>query len=184
MPTLTVAFDTGPLHGPRTGIGFAVDALHDALSTRDDVRLVDYVLSFRAELATGTTRLPLPAGLAQRAWARVDQPRVDRWLHGANVVHGTNYVAPPTNHPTVVSVYDCWFLLHPDQATGHVHRAGRVLRRAIDRGAHVHTSSHATEAVVRELFPGAPVRTVHLGPLEPVQPADAVPVPELDGPPF
>ena len=184
MAPLTVAFDTGPLHGPKTGIGFSVQAMHDAIGRRDDVQLLVYVLSFRAELTEGTRRLPLPAALAQRAWGRGDLPRVDRWLGDAEVVHGTNYVVPPSRLPSVVSVYDCWFLRHPEQAGPDVRRAGDVLRRAIDRGAVVHTSSHATEAVVRELFPSAVVRTVHLGPLAPSAPAANAPVPELDGAPF
>jgi glycosyltransferase involved in cell wall biosynthesis len=184
MAPLTVAFDTGPLHGPKTGIGFAVQAMHDALARRTDVALVDYVLSFRAELAPGTRRLPLPAALAQRAWGRGDLPRVDHWLGDAELVHGTNYVVPPSRLPSVVSVYDCWFLRHPEQAGDDVRRAGDVLRRAIDRGAVVHTSSHATEAVVRELFPEATVHTVHLGPLTPSPPSAKAPVPELDGRPF
>jgi glycosyltransferase involved in cell wall biosynthesis len=184
MAPLTVAFDTGPLHGPRTGIGFAVQAIHDALNERDDVTLLDYVLSFRAELTPGTRRLPLPAALAQRAWARSDLPRVDRWLGDVDVVHGTNYVVPPSRVPSVVSVYDCWFLRHPEQAGDDVRRAGDVLRRAIDHGAVVHTSSHATEAVVRELFPQALVQTIHLGPLTPSPPAALAPVAELEGRPF
>lgn len=184
MATLTVAFDTGPLHGQRTGIGLAVQSMHDALSARDDVDLLEYVLSFRARLADGTCRLPLPAALAQRAWGRTDLPRADRWLHGAAVVHGTNYVVPPSRLPSLVSVYDCWFLRHPEAAGADVRRAGAVLRRAIERGAVVHTSSHATEAVVRDLFPGAAVRTVHLGPLPLAPPAATAPVPELDGRPF
>ncbi len=181
MTTLTVAFDTGPLQGQRTGIGLAVQALHEALTVHDDVQLLDYVLSFRAELTPGTRRLPLPASLAQRAWGQIGNPRVDRWFEGAQVVHGTNYVVPPSRLPSLVSVYDCWFLRHPDDAGGDVRRAGQVLRRAIERGAVVHTSSFATEAVVRDLFPGAPVRTVHLGPLSPPLPADVAPISELDG---
>lgn len=184
MAPLTVAFDTGPLHGPKTGVGFAVDAMRRALSERADVALLDYVLSFRAELAEGTRRLPLPAALAQRAWGRSDLPRVDHWLGDAQLVHGTNYVVPPSRLPSVVSVYDCWFLRHPEQAGADVRRAGDVLRRAIDRGAVVHTSSHATETAVRELFPHAAVRTIHLGPLTPSPPAAVAPVAELDGRPF
>lgn len=186
---LTVAFDTGPLHGPRTGIGYAVASLRAALLARDDVELLEYVLSFRAALAPDTRRLPLPAALAQRLWGRFAHPTADRWLRTADgrhadVVHGTNYSVPPTSIPTVVSVYDCWFLEHPELAGNDVRRAGDVLRRAIDRGAVVHTSSHATERTVRRLFPGAPVRTVHLGPLDPPAAASTVPVPELAGRPF
>lgn len=184
MPPLPVAFDTGPLHGPKTGIGFAVEAMQHHLAARDDVALLPYVLSFRAVLAPGTRRLPLPARAAHRLWARTAHPRVDRWLGDAALVHGTNYVVPPTRLPSVVSVYDCWFLEHPHLAAGDVRQAGAVLRRAIARGAVVHTSSHATEAAVRRLFPGAAVRTVHLGPLEPAPVAASAPIPELAGTPY
>lgn len=184
MTRLTVAFDTGPLHGPRTGIGFAVEALQRALRAHPDVELRPYVLSFRADLADGTIRLPLPAAAAHAAWAHADTPRVDRWLRGAQVVHGTNYVVPPSRLPTLVSVYDCWFLHHPDLASPAVRRAGAVLERAVQRGATVHTSSVATERLVRERFPDATVRTVHLGPLDPAPIADRPPVPELVGRPY
>ena len=184
MTRLTVAFDTGPLHGPKTGIGFAVEALQRALQQRDDVTLLPYVLSFRADLADGTRRLPLPAATAHAGWARRDVPRVDRWLRGAEVVHGTNYVVPPSRLPALVTVYDCWFLHHPDLASPAVRRAGAVLERAVRRGATVHTSSAATERLVRERFPSAHVRTVHLGPLEPAPIAATPPVPELVGRPY
>jgi glycosyltransferase involved in cell wall biosynthesis len=184
MPPLSVAFDTGPLHGPKTGIGFAVEAMQDHLARRDDVDLLPYVLSYRADLADGVRRLPLPARLAHGSWGRCDRPRVDRWLADAEVLHGTNYVVPPSRLPTVVSVYDCWFLEHPAHAGADVRRAGAVLRRAIARGAAVHTSSHATEAAVRRLFPGAAVRTVHLGPLDAAPVATTPPVPELVGVPY
>jgi glycosyltransferase involved in cell wall biosynthesis len=184
MPPLSVAFDSGPLHGSKTGIGFAVEAMHAELLRRDDLQVRPYVLSFRAALAAGTTRLPLPARAAQLAWARFDYPAVDRWLGGVALVHGTNYVVPPSRLPRIVSVYDCWFLEHPELAGADVRRAGAVLRRAIERGAVVHTSSHATETVVRRLFPGAAVRTVHLGPLEPAPVSSTAPVPELLGTPY
>jgi len=185
MAPLRVAFDSGPLHGPKTGIGFAVESLRSALQQRDDIDLHQYVLSFRAQLADDVTRLPLPAALAHRAWTRVAHPTVDRWLGSAQLVHGTNYVVPPTSLPTLVSVYDCWFLRHPDQADPTVRRAGEVLRAAVRRGAAVHTSSHATADAVRDLLPGAAVHVIHLGPL-PLR-GDAVPpvpVPELVGRPF
>ncbi len=184
MAPLRVAFDTGPLHGPKTGIGYAVEAMHTALSARDDVYLTDYVLSFRAELAPGTRRLPLPAALAHRLWARTPHPRVDRWLGDCDLVHGTNYVVPSTRLPRLVSVYDCWFLDHPELANPVVRRAGGVLRAAVAAGAVVHTSSHATESRVRDLFPGAAVQTVHLGPLTLSAPAATAPIPELVGRPF
>lgn len=180
----TVAFDVGPLAGRATGVGAAVRALHDALTTRDDVLLRPYLLSFRARPAEGVRRLPVPAAVAHRLWRRIDRPRADRWLAPADVVHGTNYVVPPTTIPAVVSVYDCWFLRHPELAHPDVRRAGAVLLRAVRRGVVAHASSHATAERLREHCPDADVRVVHLGALPLPEPLPSSPVPELDGTPF
>ena len=83
---------------------------------------------------------------------------LDRWLGDAEVVHGTNYVVPPTRRPAVVSVYDCWFLTHPAQAAPAVRRAGEVLRRRVRAGATVHASSHATATLVRDVLGAERVR--------------------------
>jgi glycosyltransferase involved in cell wall biosynthesis len=182
--TLTVAIDVGPLAGRRTGIGHAVALLTEALAERDDVVLMPYLTSFRGHPAPSTRRLPIPAALAHRLWAHLDHPRVDRWMGAADLVHGTNYVVPPSHLPRVVSVYDCWFLQHPGRVHADVARAGRVLRRAVAAGATVHTTSHATAQVLAEIFPGAPLQVVPLAavPLEP--PPDAPPIAELAGRPF
>jgi glycosyltransferase involved in cell wall biosynthesis len=97
------------------------------------------------------------------------------------VVHGTTYVVPPTRVPRLVSVYDCWFLDHPDDADPDVARAGAVLRRAIGEGAEVVTSSAATTERVRELFETADVTTVHLG-APPEDRAERQTVPALGDP--
>ena len=193
MTALRVGFDTSPLYGPKTGVGFAVEAVRDAFMAQaaagsggsaGQVELVPYVLSLRARPAPPTTRLPIPAAVAQRCWAVGDHPRADRWLRDIDVLHGTNYVVPPSRQPRVVSVYDCWFLRHPDSATPNVRLAGRVLRRAVAGGAVVHASSHATADAVRELLPGAAVHTVHLSALTlPAPPAEA-PIASLAGRPY
>ncbi len=164
---LAVAIDAAPLHGHRTGVGLATASLVRELERRDDVTTSPYLVSFRARPRPGERRLPLPAAAAMRAWASGDRPRVDRWLHGTDVVHGTNYVAPPSRLPTVISVYDCWFLAHPEQASSAVRRAGRVLRRAAARGARIHVSSHATARTAGELLGTDRVSVVHLGPPDP-----------------
>ncbi len=182
-----LALDVGPLHGHRTGVGAAVAELAAALACHPDVELHPYVLSFRSHPAPPTRRLPLPAAVAHRVWAHSDGPRVDRWLGDTDVVHGTNYVVPPTRHPALVSVYDVWFLAHPDQAAAAVRRAGAVLRRRVRAGATVHASSRATGEAVAERFGTDRVEVVHLGP-PPVDPAPAVAprgvASELDGQPF
>jgi glycosyltransferase involved in cell wall biosynthesis len=161
-----------------------VAAMRDSLIDVEDLELVEYIVSFRSRPPSGTRRLPLPAVLAHRLWAIADTPRVDRFLGKPAVVHGTNYVVPPCDAAQVVSVYDCWFLRHPTLAGGAVHQAGRVLRRAIQRGATVHASSASTAAEITDLFPGAHVVTIPLAAL-PVPPAAAeAPIPALIGRPF
>jgi glycosyltransferase involved in cell wall biosynthesis len=160
---VVVAVDAGPLHGPLSGVGMATRGLLGALRTQPSVEVVRYVLSARAELQPGVRRLPLPAGLAHRVWSAASVPRVDRWLRPAQVVHGTNYVVPPSRLPRLVSVYDCWFLRHPDSVDRVVRRAGEVLRRAVGEGAAVHASSEATAAEVRALLGTTRVHVVRLG---------------------
>ena len=184
MAELRVGFDIGPLFGERTGIGFAVDSLRSSLVQRDDVELREYLVSFRARPGEAVRRLPMPAALAHRLWARVDWPSADRWLGDASVIHGTNYVVPPSKLPRLVSVYDCWFLHNERDAQPAVARAGQILRRAVAGGAVVHTSSHASERSVRELLPGARVVTVHLGALTLPAPPTHAPISDLDRAPF
>jgi glycosyltransferase involved in cell wall biosynthesis len=170
---LRVAIDVGPTHGRRTGIGNAVAWTIDALAERDGLELQPYVTSARAKRRPSQRRIPMPAAVALRAWARPSAP-MDRWLGRPDVVHGTNYVVPPVRCPRVVSVYDCWFLDHPEDAAPDVIRAAAVLRRAVSDGAHVVTSSDATSRRVRELLDTDRVRTVLLGP---------PPTTDDDGPP-
>ncbi len=117
-----------------------------------------------------------------------DRPAtVDRWLGRPDVVHGTNYVVPPTRCPSVVSVYDCWFLEHPRDVDADVRRAAAVLRRSVADGAHVVTSSAATTTRVRQLLATDRVHTIHLGPPPvPTIPADDRPttLPDLGDGPF
>ena len=161
---LDIAIDIGPLYGHRTGVGVAVEGMTAALRVRDDVRLDPYLVSFRSSTDTGHRKLPLPGIVASHEWSRADLPRVDRWLVGADLLHGTNYLAPPTALPTVISVYDCWFLAHPELAIPVVRRAAAMLRRAVARGAWIHTSSEATAEAARALLDTDRVATIHLGP--------------------
>ena len=184
MSPSSIAFDVGPLAGRRTGVGRAVAAMLEALQADDQVELMQYLTSFRAPRLTNQIRLPYPASLAHRAWARFELPRADRFLAPAQLIHGTNYVVPPSRLPRVVSVYDCWFLHHPDQARPAVRRAGRVLLRSLRSGAVAHTSSLATADSLRTIVPDAQIRTVKLAALELSEPPSQCPLLELKGVPF
>jgi len=120
-----VAIDVGPLAGPLTGVGAAVAELIAAFADLPDPPVLrPYALSFRATLPTGTTRLRYPAALAHRLWSHVEWPDAGRRLGRPALVHGTNYVVPPARCPRLVSVYDCWFLRHPEDVHPDVARAG------------------------------------------------------------
>ena len=184
MDPLRVAFDVGPLAGPRTGVGHAVAAMRESLHDIDDLGLVDYIVSFRSPPPSGARRMPVPAMLANRLWAVADHPRADRLFGAPDVVHGTNYVVPPCRAPQVISVYDCWFLRHPEQSGSDVRRAGRILKRAIARGATVHASSGSTADELADIFPGCRVVTIPLAALPVPQPPPTPPIPALGGRPF
>ncbi|MFV0308117.1 MAG: glycosyltransferase family 4 protein [Desertimonas sp.] len=180
MAPLRVGYDVGPEYGHRTGVGVAVHEMRAALARRDDLTVVPYLLSFRTRPEPPVHRLALPATLAHRLWRYVSAPRVERVLGPLDIVHGTNYVAPPSGGARVVSVYDCWFLEHPDQARPDVRRAGEVLRRNVRDGVHVHASSHATAQRVRTLLGTDAVTVVHLGPPSEAGSDGAPPVGLLD----
>jgi len=180
-----VAIDVGSLHGPQTGVGQFVARLLDGLAGLDDPpEVLPYVLSFRAELRPGVRRLRYPATAALRAWGRLDRPRVDRELSGSQVVHGPNYIVPPSAIPTVVSVHDCWFLQRPAEVTGAVRHFGAVLRRAVARGATVHVPSEHTACQVRELLGAERVAVVPLGSPTSLPPGAPVHLAGLDGRPY
>jgi glycosyltransferase involved in cell wall biosynthesis len=178
------AFDVGPLHGAKTGVGAAVDELLSALrALPDGPSVAPYVVSFRAALAEGERRLRMPAAIAHRWWGRASWPAADRALGNPDVIHGTNYVVPPARCPRLVSVYDCWFLRNDEGVHPDVARAGRVLRRNVADGAVVHVSSQATARQVTELLSPRRVEVVELGAIAVPAPRqqDPAPIPKLIG---
>jgi glycosyltransferase involved in cell wall biosynthesis len=187
---LRVAIDVGSLVGRPTGVGRFTACLVDALDAlAEPPQLVRYVLSGRAELPPGVRRLPYPARAALVAWGRIGRPR-PRWaLRGVDVVHGTNFVAPPGPWATVITVHDCSPLTHPERVSPVVRSFVPVLRRAVAAGAWVHTPSDYLIAQAAELLGtrrvrtvphGAPVAVAPTGPPAGLAPALAA----LDGRPY
>jgi glycosyltransferase involved in cell wall biosynthesis len=154
----TVAIDVTSLIGARTGIGGSVAEIVRALGALEaGPTLVPYTLSARArlrrdEVPAGTRFVPVPARILLRSWARSDGPRVDRWLQPADVLHATNYLTPPSRLPTLVSLYDCSFVRYPELCSDEVRALEPIVRRAIDRGATVHTSSEFVAREIEEIF--------------------------------
>lgn len=157
MSRLAVAMDVTPLLSFRTGIGLSVAGMWAGLqSMADGPEMSAYALGLRngstpQGLPATLRRVRLPARVAVEAWSRFEHPRIDRWLGDFSVLHTTNYVTPPSRHPTVVTVNDLSFVYDPpaDPVVATFHP---MLRRAVGRGAHIHVTTRQVAAEVEDVL--------------------------------
>ena len=164
---MRVAVDVTPLLGPLSGVGQTVRGLLDALP--DEVDVARWELTRRS--------VPIPPRVLVRLWSRLDHPRADRWLPDADVVHGTNFVVPPTSRPATVTVHDSW-CARGGECDPTIAAATATVRRAVGRGAWLHVSTEWMAGEVRSLYGAERVRVVPFG-------VPAVPEagpPPVDGP--
>src|SRR4029079_6441661 len=89
------------------------------------------------DLPPGTKRVIVPAAVALRSWSRRG-PSLAPLFPRAEVLHGTNQLAPPTAH-TVVTVPDCSFVTARELCSPTVVSFGPVVRRIAASGGGVHT---------------------------------------------
>ena len=129
----------------------------------------------------------MPARPLHAAWAHWSLPPVEWFIGRQDVVHGTNYVVPPTRRAArVVTVHDLAVVLYPHLCDPSTLAFPDLIRRAVAEGAWVHTPSQfIADQVVAELsIDPEHVRTVHLG-IPPPPPAgyreDRLPVELPDG---
>ena len=171
-PPLRIALDGTALLGQRTGIGQLTANLGQALAARSDVSVVAYAIG-RAAWRDLPPRLPtgvragtswFPARCVEPLWKRAAWPPIESWTGPVDVVHGTNYTAPPARAPVVVSVHDLTFLHRPDLVMDDTHAVGPALRTLLDRGATVHVISDFVGAEVRDAFGLPPERVVRVYP--------------------
>ncbi len=158
---ISVAFDATACLGHTTGVGTFVGEALTGLAARDDVEVTAYALSWRGRGRLVTvvppgvrvaTR-PAAARPLRRLWLRSDFPPAE-WLTGrVGIVHGPNYVVPPTRHAAaVVSVFDLTPLRYPELSNADTLDYPRLIERAIGRGAWIHTCSEFIATEIREHF--------------------------------
>jgi glycosyltransferase involved in cell wall biosynthesis len=171
---LRVALDATPLLGHPTGVGAFCHGALGALAQRHDVDVHAYVISWRRRrriddhLPEGVVarQRPMPARPLHRLWATRDAPPLEWFVGRIDVIHGTNFLVPPTSTAAaVVSVHDLTPLHHPELCDEATLAYPGLIRRALDRGAWVHTDSAYVAAEVLEAFDADPsrVRVVHPG---------------------
>ena len=154
---LRVAIDASPLVGERSGVGYATALLIDGLADRDDLSVHGYAVSRSGRTAL-VDLLPsgvcaatswVPARVAHWLWRHGTRPTIEHWSGPVDVVHATNFVAPPARAPVIVTIYDMAFAHSPELCRPETLEYDALVRRAIDRGATVHTvSDHVTEEVI------------------------------------
>ena len=177
---MRVALDATPLLGHPTGVGAFCQGALAALAQRPGVDVRAYAVSWRRrrlmepKLPDGVAarQRPMPARPLHALWTRGDFPPLE-WFIGANdVVHGTNFLVPPTGQAAaVVSVHDLTPLHHPELCNAATLAYPGLIRRALDRGAWVHTDSAFVAREVVEAFDADPSRVRVVNPGIPDLPA-------------
>ena len=143
--TIRVGLDVTPLLGPPSGIHQVTRGLLDALRKRDDVAVSGWLLSARGDtpdIGVEVHHSRLPAQLIQRCWRHSPFPNIDRIAGRVDIVHGTNFLAPPSPR-SIISVQDLTPITHPEWVRSEVRAKAGALRNAVRHGAVVHTSSQA-----------------------------------------
>ena len=175
-----------PSSGTPTGVGvFCLGALR-ALGARPDLDVRAFAVSWRRREGIGThlppgvaaAQRPMPARPLHALWGRGGWPPVEWFIGPIDVVHGTNFVVPPTRRAAeVVSVHDLTPLHHPELCNPATLAYPGLIRRALRRGAWVHTDSAFVAGEVVDAFGADParVRAVAPGvpPLPDIAPAEA-----------
>jgi glycosyltransferase involved in cell wall biosynthesis len=183
---LRVAIDATSLLEPLTGVGVFVDELLGHVGSRDDLCVTAFAITWRgrgllpAATPDGVRALTrvLPATPLRRAWAHTDHPRVDAVIGRHDVVHGPNFLVPPTRAAAVVSVHDLTPWRHPELCDDNTRQYPTLVRRAAARGAWIHVDSEFVRDEILSIagpqLPVAPERvvTVPLG-VRPVGPGDS-----------
>jgi glycosyltransferase involved in cell wall biosynthesis len=146
---LKIGFDAGPLLDPPTGVGRYTSELATALEARD-VELRRFAVAFGGDVPSGVERMRLPARVARRAWMRWGKPRIDRLVAGADLVHATNFVLPPSSLPGVVTVHDLSFLRSDVFPGGESLRA--LVPWSVRRAAAVITPTRAVAGELSERY--------------------------------
>jgi glycosyltransferase involved in cell wall biosynthesis len=172
--SLAVALDATPLLGRPTGVGaFCAGAL-GGLAARADLDVSAFAISWRrrmgivAQVPSGvsTRQRPMPDRPLRVAWAHCRLPPVEWFIGPQQVVHGTNFVVPPTRRAArVVTVHDLTVVRFPEMCDRATLEYPSLIRRAVADGAWVHTDSEFVAGEVIDHFgvdPGR-VRAVPLG---------------------
>jgi glycosyltransferase involved in cell wall biosynthesis len=155
-------------------VGVFSRALLDRLVRTEDLDLVAFSVSWRGRdrlpevVPDGVTlaRRPMAARPLRGLWRWLDRPTIETWTGPVDLVHGPNYVVPPSRRAArLMTVHDLTAIRFPELCTREVLQWPDLVRRAVDRGAWVHAISHSVAGeVIEDLgVPADRVVTIHNG---------------------
>jgi glycosyltransferase involved in cell wall biosynthesis len=156
-----LGFDATSLIGARTGVGVFASEVLARLPGRDDLEVVVFGVTWRGRDALAgavpagveVVGRPMAARPLRQAWRRADQPPIEWWTGPIDVVHGPNFVVPPARDAAeIVTVHDLTCVRFPELCTVDTLEYPDLIRRAIARGATVHTVSEFVADEVGEAF--------------------------------
>lgn len=158
---LRVAMDATPLLTPRSGVGEFCYWAMAALATRGDMDVEAFAVSWRrrsgldGRLPDGVTVTgrAMPARPLHKSWSMWSFPPIEAFVGSLDVVHGTNFVVPPARRAAmVVTVHDLTPLHFPQMCQAPTLAFPGLVRKAVSRGAWVHTPTQfVADEVVRYL---------------------------------
>ncbi len=171
---LSVGFDATPLLGRPTGVGVFCAGALAGLAVRDDLDMSAFAVSWRrregiAERVPSGVAIgqrPMPARPLHAAWRRMSVPPIEWFVGRRDVVHGSNFVVPPTRSAArVVTVHDLTVVRFPELCDAPTLAYPGLIRRAVAEGAWIHTPSAYVAEEVVAAFGVDPtrVRAVHHG---------------------
>ena len=148
---MRIAFESTALLDRTTGVGRFVREVLPRLAATDglDITAFGFTRIYLDQLAAAVpegvavTRRPVPARTTRWLWLRSDHPRIDRWTGRVDVVHGPNFVVPPSGGRELVTVHDLTAVRFPEMCDDNTRQYPTLIRRALRRGAHVHVVSNA-----------------------------------------
>jgi glycosyltransferase involved in cell wall biosynthesis len=165
---LRVAVDLTSFLTPLTGVGVFATEVVEQLAGRDDVETTGFAITWKgrgglpARVPQGVRVVdrPMPARPLRILWKRLDHPRVDHWIGRHDVVWGPNFVVPPSGAAEVVTVHDLTPMRFPQLANRATLAYPALIRRAVRRGAWIHTPSAFVRDEVLAEFGASPERVV------------------------
>lgn len=180
---IRVAFDMTPTLGTRTGIGYVVDHLYSEISRLDSITLQSYTLSFqarnyRSELPKDNIFVPYPARILLSAWKKTNWFSLDQTVGDIDIWHATNYLAPPTPKPLLITIHDATMVKYPELVTPQIRSLAPTIQKRLNNGAHVHVPTTAIKDDVVHHFKDVDDSRIHVVPfalpeLEHVSPSEA-----------